>query len=118
MGSGAWKMATVKEPKVAVKSVCWDLGGVISASPFEAFSRYEERTGLPAGFVRTLNATNPHTNAWSKLERSEVGLAEFCALFEAEARAAGGEIDGRAVLELLRGEIRPQMVTAIRKCGE
>ena len=117
-GSRTGENDGVSAPTPPIRAVCWDFGGVISASPFEAFTRYEERRGLPAGFVRTLNATNPHTNAWSKLERSEVGLEEFCQLFEEEARAAGGEVSGREVLELLRGEIRPQMLTAIRKCGE
>ena len=38
--------------------------------------------------MRRLNATNPDTNAWARLERSEVDLDEFGELFAAEARAA------------------------------
>jgi putative hydrolase of the HAD superfamily len=103
---------------MAIDAVFWDFGGVISSSPFDAFRRYEEAQGLPEGFIRTLNATNPDTNAWSKLERSAVTTDGFCELFEAEARAAGGEVDGRAILGLLAGEIRPQMVEAVRRCSE
>ena len=98
--------------------MCWDFGGVISSSPFDAFARYEEEQGLPAGFLRKINATNPDTNAWSQLERSSVTMEEFCALFEAEAAAAGGTVDARAVLSLLSGEIRPQVVEAVRRCHE
>ena len=101
-----------------IKAVCWDFGGVISSNPFEAFNRYEERNGLPRDFIRTLNATNPDTNAWSKLERSEVDFAEFCRLFEAEAEAAGGTLDAVELMPLLAGEVRPQMVEAVRRCKE
>jgi len=101
-----------------IRAVCWDFGGVISSSPFDAFAAYERELDLPAGFVRSINATNPDTNAWSKLERSEVTLDEFCDLFEAEAKAAGADLDARMVITLLSGEIRPQMVEAVRRCTE
>jgi putative hydrolase of the HAD superfamily len=98
-----------------IRAVLWDFGGVILSSPFEAFARYEREQGLPEGLIRRLNATNPDTNAWARLERSEVDLAGFCELFEAEAAAAGHEVDGRAVIALLAGEVRPQMVEALRR---
>jgi putative hydrolase of the HAD superfamily len=101
-----------------LRAVLWDFGGVILSSPFEAFNRYEEANGLPRDFIRSLNATNPNTNAWARFERSEVGLDEFCELFEAEARAAGHTVAARDVLPLLAGEVRPAMVTALRRCKE
>ncbi len=99
-----------------VRAVIFDFGGVILTSPFEAFARYEHDNGLPDGFLRQLNATDPDTNAWARLERSEVDWAGFAELFEAEASVAGHEIDGRAVLALLAGEVRPAMVEALRRC--
>jgi putative hydrolase of the HAD superfamily len=99
----------------AVDAVLFDFGGVILTSPFEAFARYEAAHGLPDGFLRRLNATNPDTNAWALLERSEVDLAGFAERFEAEAAAAGQRVDARAVLELLSGEVRPEMVEALRR---
>ncbi|HEX7168348.1 MAG TPA: HAD-IA family hydrolase [Acidimicrobiales bacterium] len=101
-----------------IRAVLWDFGGVILSSPFEAFARYEERNGLPRDFIRTLNATNPDTNAWARFERSEVSFDEFCDLFEGEARAAGQTIDAREVMPLLAGEIRPTMVEALRRCRD
>ena len=101
-----------------ITATLWDFGGVILTSPFDAFARYETANGLTEGFIRGLNATNPDTNAWAKLERSEVGFDEFCDLFEAEARAAGGAIDAREVMMLLRGEVRPEMLRALRRCKE
>jgi putative hydrolase of the HAD superfamily len=103
---------------VAIRAVIFDFGGVILTSPFEAFTRYEEAHGLPAGFLRAINTRNPDTNAWAKLERSEVDLAGFAELFEAEAREAGHEVDGMAVIGLLAGTIRTEMLEALRRCHE
>lgn len=103
---------------MAIEAVIFDFGGVVLTSPFEAFGRYEDANGLPPGFIRQLNATNPDDNAWAKLERGEVDIDGFARLFEAEARVAGYTVDGRAVLGLLAGELRPQMVNALRRCSE
>jgi putative hydrolase of the HAD superfamily len=98
-------------------AVLWDFGGVILSSPFEAFNRYEAETGLPKDFIRGLNARNVDANAWAKMERSEVSLEGFVELFEAEARQQGGhKIDGWRILQSLSGDIRPQMVEALRRC--
>jgi putative hydrolase of the HAD superfamily len=101
-----------------IKAVLFDVGGVIITSPFESFARYEAEHGLPDGFIRKLNSTNPDTNAWAHLERSDVSFDEFCELFEAEARAAGGSLKAREVMECLAGEIRPAMLEAVRRCHE
>ena len=94
----------------AIRAVLFDFGGVILTSPFEAFAHYEARNGLPAGFIRQVNATNHHHNAWARLERNEVTLAEFATEFEAEAADLGQRVDGREVIACLRGEVRPEMV--------
>ena len=101
-----------------VRAVLWDFGGVILSSPFEAFTHYEQRNGLPDGFLRRVNSTNPHDNAWAKLERNEVPFDDFCALFEAEALDLGHKVDAREVISLLAGEVRPEMVEAVRRCKE
>jgi putative hydrolase of the HAD superfamily len=100
-----------------IQAVIWDFGGVISSSPFEAFARYEATRGLPANFLRTVNATNPHDNAWARLERSEFGVEAFDEAFATESRALGHEVRGAEVLPLLAGEIRPEMVEALRRIG-
>jgi putative hydrolase of the HAD superfamily len=103
---------------MTVRAVFWDFGGVVLSSPFEAFNRYEEANGLPRDLIRTVNATNPDTNAWAQLERSEVGFEQFCELFEAECLARGHEVRAREMLALLQGEIRPTVVEAIRRCRD
>jgi putative hydrolase of the HAD superfamily len=99
------------------RAVLWDFGGVILSSPFEAFNRYETEIGLPKDFIRSLNARNGDTNAWAKMERSEVSLEGFVELFEEEARQQGHKLDGWRILQSLSGDIRPQMVEALRRCS-
>jgi putative hydrolase of the HAD superfamily len=100
----------------SIEAVLWDFGGVILTSPFDAFAAYEAEHGLPDGFIRRVNATDPHTNAWARLERAELDPAGFATAFEDEARALGGEVSGARILELLAGEIRPEMVNALDRC--
>lgn len=103
---------------VNVQAVIWDFGGVLTSSPFEAFNRFEAERGLPKDFIRTINATNPDSNAWALFERSEISLDAFDRTFAEEAEALGGAVTGREVVELLAGDIRPAMVTALKKCKE
>jgi putative hydrolase of the HAD superfamily len=105
-------------PAVPLRAAFFDFGGVILSSPFEAFNAFEERNGLPRDFIRTINSTNPDTNAWARFERSEVAFDEFCDLFEAECREQGEEVAARELMPLLAGEIRPAMVGAVRRCRE
>lgn len=95
------------------EAVIFDFGGVITASPFEAFNRLEAERGLPQDFIRTVNATNPDSNAWALFERAEIDAARFDALFAAEAEALGHVLDGASVLSVLSGSIRPAMVGAL-----
>jgi putative hydrolase of the HAD superfamily len=101
-----------------ITAVLFDFGGVITDSPFDAFERYERDHGLPAGFIRTVNATNHLDNAWARLERNELGFEAFCDAFEAETVAAGGRIDAHDLFSMFSGQLRPDMVEAVRRCGE
>lgn len=103
---------------MTIRAVLFDFGGVILSSPFDAFARYEAEHGLPHGFIRSVNATDPDTNAWARLERSEVDLDGFAAAFADESEALGHRIPGHDVLALLTGDLRPEMVEAVRRCRE
>lgn len=96
-------------------AVIFDFGGVITASPFEGFARLEAERGLPAGLIRRVNAANPDENAWARLERSEIDTAAFDTLFAAESEAFGHRLSGRAVLSVIAGAVRPEMVAALGK---
>ena len=100
----------------SIKAVIWDFGGVITSSPFDAFTEYEQTQGLPADFIRKVNSQNPDSNAWAKLERSEVDAAGFDELFRTESKALGHEVSGAAIIKLLAGQIRPRVVNALKVC--
>jgi putative hydrolase of the HAD superfamily len=97
-----------------IEAVIFDFGGVLTSSPFEAFSRFEAERGLPADIIRRTNAANHWENAWAKFERAEVDIDAFDHLFAAESLALGAEVRGRDVLPLLSGDLRPEMVEALR----
>ena len=97
------------------EAVIWDFGGVLTSSPFEAFARFERERGLPADIIRRTNAANHLENAWAKFERAEVDIETFDKLFAAESLALGAEVRGRDVLPLLAGDLRPEMVEALRR---
>jgi putative hydrolase of the HAD superfamily len=98
-----------------IEAVIWDFGGVLTTSPFEAFARFERQRGLPADIIRRTNAANHLENAWAKFERAEVDIDTFDRLFADESRGLGAEVRGKEVLPLLSGDIRPEMVEALKR---
>ncbi|QPF84703.1 HAD-IA family hydrolase [Bradyrhizobium genosp. L] len=98
-----------------IEAVIWDFGGVLTTSPFEAFARYEAERGIPADIIRRTNAANHLENAWARFERAEIDIDTFDELFAAESRALGAEVRGKDVLPLLSGDLRPDMVEALKR---
>jgi len=101
---------------MAIEAILWDFGGVFTSSPFEAFNRFEERRGLPRDLIRTVNRTNPDSNAWALFERGEIDSRAFDEQFLVESTALGHPVRGSEVLPLLGGEVRPRMVEALLVC--
>jgi putative hydrolase of the HAD superfamily len=100
-----------------IEAVIWDFGGVLTTSPFAAFARFERERGLPADIIRRTNAANHLENAWAKFERAEVDIEAFDQLFAEESLALGAEVRGKDVLPLLAGDMRPEMVEALKRVG-
>ena len=103
---------------MAIEAVIWDFGGVFTGSPFEAFNRYEASRGLPVDFIRGVNATDPHTNAWALFESARIDARGFDEAFLTESTALGHPVRGAEVLPLLSGELRPRMVEALKICKQ
>ena len=103
-------------PNPAIRAVLWDFGGVMTESPFIAFRRFETERGLPLNFLRDINARNHDHNAWAQFERSELSPREFDQAFADESRAAGHEVRGLDVIDLVYGRIQPEMVNALKAC--
>ncbi|WP_275168556.1 HAD-IA family hydrolase [Bradyrhizobium sp. CSS354] len=100
---------------MTIEAVIFDFGGVLTSSPFEAFTRFETERGLPIDIIRRTNAANHLENAWAKFERAEVDIDTFDHLFATESLALGAEVRGRDVLPLLQGDLRPEMVEALKR---
>lgn len=100
---------------MTIEAVIFDFGGVLTSSPFEAFSRFETERGLPVDIIRRTNAANHLENAWAKFERAEVDIETFDHLFAVESLALGVEVRGRDVLPLLQGDLRSEMVEALKR---
>jgi putative hydrolase of the HAD superfamily len=98
-----------------IEAVIWDFGGVLTSSPFEAFTRFETERGLPVDIIRRTNAANHLENAWAKFERAEVDIEAFDELFATESLALGAEVRGKDILPLLSGDLRPEMVEALKR---
>jgi putative hydrolase of the HAD superfamily len=98
-----------------IRAVVFDFGGVFTSSPFEAFNRYERERGFPDNLIRKINSANHLENAWARFERAELDLDGFDKAFAAEAKAFGFDLPGRDVIPLLSGDVRPEMVEALRR---
>lgn len=99
-----------------IEAVIFDFGGVLTTSPFEAFARFEQERGYPLDIIRKTNAANHLENAWAKFERAEIDIDTFDRLFAQESLALGGaEVRGREILPLLAGDLRPEMVEALKR---
>ena len=103
---------------MTISAILWDFGGVLTSSPFEAFKRFEIEHGMPEDFIRGINATNPDHNAWAQFESSSIDLDQFDQKFADESAALGHRIQGRQVVELLSGHLRPRMVDALKHCKQ
>jgi len=100
----------------SIRAVLFDFGGVITASPFDAFRRFEQRRALPTGFLQNINRTNPDNNAWARFERGELSPEKFDQAFALESRSAGHEVRGLDVVALVYGSVRPRMIDAVTRC--
>jgi putative hydrolase of the HAD superfamily len=100
---------------MAYRAVIFDLGGVVFPSPFEAFDAYDHGNDLKKGTMRSLIRRSSESGAWAALERGELTMDEFADALEAEALAAGFELDARRLMGLIGTSLgpRPEMARAI-----
>ena len=98
-----------------IRAVLWD--SAASSRPARSRRSPASNGSKAAGeLIRTINSTNPDTNAWAQFESSAIDADGFDAAFRAEAEALGHSVDGKDVLELLSGDFRPRMVAALAEC--
>jgi putative hydrolase of the HAD superfamily len=99
------------------RAVIFDLGGVVFPSPFEAFDAYDRANALEPGTVRTLIRASSETGAWAALERGELSMDAFADALDAEALAAGFQLDARRLMGEIGSSLgpRPEMARAIER---
>jgi putative hydrolase of the HAD superfamily len=100
-----------------IRGVLFDLGGVILDSPLEAIARYEQDHGIEPTAINRAVVAAGEAGAWSRLERGELAVEDFCAPFEADCRGAGIVVDGARLMTYIAGAsvVRPRMVEAVRQ---
>lgn len=103
---------------MALKAAIFDFGGVFMTSPVSNFAIYEKAHGLPHRFISEVIRANLQDGAFARWERAELTLDEFDRAFAAETRAAGHEVPGSALVGLMRGDFRPDMVAALDAINE
>jgi putative hydrolase of the HAD superfamily len=99
------------------RAILFDIGGVVVDSPLHTIARYERERGIPEGFLNSVVRDTGPAGAWSRMERGELGPAEFCAQFDVECSARGHLLPAAAVLERIAEENRPRpaMVEALKR---
>ena len=97
------------------QAVIFDFGGVFTTSPVQNFAAFEREHDLPERFIGNVIKANHHTNAWAQFERAEITLDAFDEAFAAESKAAGFEIRGRTLVELLSLHFNHNMIEALAR---
>jgi putative hydrolase of the HAD superfamily len=98
-----------------IAGVLFDVGGVVTDSPLDAIARYERDHGLAWNAINHAVVASGEAGAWSRLERGELDLDDFYALFEADCRGCGLTVDGRAMFAYIAQARapRPRVLEAI-----
>jgi putative hydrolase of the HAD superfamily len=101
----------------AIEAVIFDIGGVVMDSPLHAIARYEREHGLAANAINQVVVASGEHGAWARLERGELTLAAFGAVFEADCRTFGLAVDAaRLMASVAEASVpRPRMLEAIRR---
>lgn len=68
----------------AVRTVLFDIGGVVVGSPIHGAADVERELNLPAGWVGVAIASRGSSGVWARLERGELRLPDAYPLLEAE----------------------------------
>ena len=104
-------------PGSPFRGVLWDFGGVLSSSPFEAFAAYERRPRHPRGVHPVGQRDQPRRQRVGSLRAQRARpRRRSTPAFAAESEALGHRVEGRQVIARLGGELRPEMVEAVKQC--
>ena len=97
------------------EAVIWDFGGVLTSSPFEAFARFETERGLPADIIRRTNYRQPPGECLGEFERAEVDIETSTGCLPRSRWRWAPRSAARTCCRSSRGDLRPEMVEALRR---
>ena len=100
-----------------IAAVLFDFGGVITDSPFDAFERYERDHGLPERVHPLGERHQPSRQRLGPPRAQRARLRRVLRRLRSRGAAAGGRIDARDLFAMFSGQLRPEMVEAVRRCG-
>jgi len=93
------------------KAVVFDLGGVITSSPFTLFRQVENEQNLRERSIQDTIKAAGTNGSFSQLERGEITVAEFPSLFAAEYQQQWDVVLTPSVVEELMCRLKQEMTT-------
>ena len=97
-------------------AVIFDLGGVVFDSPLYVLRGLERDAGLPLLTLGHVIQRTGRDGAWARLERGEIGVAEFTPRLQAEFDAAAVPLRVSEMMQAMARalRVRPRMLAAVR----
>lgn len=77
------------------KAVLFDVGGVLTSSPFTTLANLEKKLNLQKGFFALVISKSGKNGAWQKLERNEINLEQFSQEFHQECKREGVKLKSK-----------------------
>ena len=107
-GAGGGKLPSIRRvyrttscSRSPAKAVVFDLGGVISACPFQLFRQIERENNLQEDTLRATVKTAGKDGSHAQLERGEITTGEFPELFVKEYQHTGVTVDPSVIATLI-----------------
>lgn len=102
---------------MGVRAVIFDLGGVVTESPFPAIAEFERGQGIAPGHVSELVRSGGSSGAFARLERGELDCTAFAQEFARESAEQGVEMDASTLLPALDAQmtVRAEMVALLKQ---
>lgn len=104
------------------RAVCFDLGGVVLDSPFDALADLEAERGLRPGSINEAIVVSGPDGAWARNERGELAYDDFLRAFDLDLRKAGIPVPAAEIMDRIKRRLDPrpamlEAIEAIRSAG-
>ena len=99
-----------------IKTVLFDLGGVVLESPLKVITNFEKTVGLRHGTVNKVILEGGDTGPWACLERGQISMADFCHEMDHQSKKAGTPFSSQHLMSAFdeMARVRPQVIEVVR----